>query len=241
MSDLFLGQTCTEIYQFISAGTAHTFTFSFQPDKVVFTNVTNWAAVDANIVRSFWYRNQMTAAQALDELSINAAGAAFNFVLAGANGFTVANTAGGAPDYHTLIAGVTQANPCVVTTTVAHGYVTGQIVRITDLGATMPVARGMAQINNMRFRIVVTAVNTFQLYDPVTNLPINSTAYTAWVAGGRVDLETRVIPVYVDPFVYDPITYRLTAGTDVMGADSDIFNIEVYKFGKFTDLGDLLV
>ena len=242
MADLFLGQTCTEIYQFISAGTAHTFTFGFQPDKVVFNNLTKWTATAGTWPVSCWWRNQTAAADTQQMQVIDsAAGASFNFVHPGANGFTVANTTGGAPDYHTLIAGVSQAAICVVTTTASHGYATGEIVRITDLGSTMPVARGMAQINNKRFKIVVTAVNTFQLYDVITGLAINSTAYTAWVAGGRVDLETRVIPVYADPFVFDPITYRLTAGTAVMGADSDVFNIEVYKFGKFTDLGDLLV
>jgi len=42
MSDLFQGQSMSEAYQFISAGTAHTFTFNFQPDKVVFNNLDQW-------------------------------------------------------------------------------------------------------------------------------------------------------------------------------------------------------
>ena len=243
MADLFLGQTCTEMYQFISAGTAHTFTFGFQPDKVVFNNLTQWAGAKGNLPISVWFRNQTVAAHASQHFVIKNDGGndVWTFINQATNGFTVANTTGGAPDYHTLIAGVSQAAVCVVTTTAAHGYETGQIVRITDLGSTMPVPRGMAQINNKRFKIVKLAVNTFELYDVITGLAIDSSAYTAWVAGGRVDLETRVIPVYNDPFVFDPITYRLTAGTAVMGADGNIFNIEVYKFGKFTDLGDLLV
>jgi len=242
MADLFLGQTCTEVFQFISAGTAHTFTFGFQPDKVVFNNLTVWKATAGGLPTSIWWRNQTTAAHAYQHQVIDsAAGASFNFKDEATNGFTVADTSGGSPSSHALIAGVSQANPCVVTTTAAHGFLTGQMVRITDLGFSMPVARGMDQINNKRFKIVYVAANQFSLQDPITEIAINSTAYTAWVAGGRVDLETHVIPVYADPFVYDPILYRLTAGTAVMGADNDVFNIEVYKFGKFTDLGDLLV
>ena len=242
MADLFQGQTMTEMYQFISAGTAHTFTWGFQPDKVVFNNLTAWTATAGKLPVSVWFRNQTVTAHASQmQVTDTAAAASFNFLDTAANGFTVANTTGGAPSYYKLIAGVSTANPCVITTTTNHGYANGEIVRITDLGATMPVPRGMEQINNKRFKIVVLAVNTFALYDVITGLAIDSTTYTAWVAGGRVDLETRVIPVYADPFVYDPITYKLTAGTAVMGADSDKFVIEVYKFGQFTDLGDLLV
>jgi hypothetical protein len=245
MADLFQGQTMTELFQFISAGTAHTFTFGFQPDKVVFNNLTSWAGAAGTVgefPRVTWYRNQTTTAHAYQDVVVDtAAGASYNFLEAAANGFTVANTTGGAPDYEKLIAGVSQADPCVVTTTANHGYITGEIVRITDLGNSMPVARGMEQIDGKRFKIIVLAVNTFSLQDVITGLDIDSSGYTAWVAGGRVQLETRVIPIYADPFVYDPITYKLTAGTSVMGADSDVFNIEVYKFGEVTDLGDLLV
>jgi hypothetical protein len=68
-----------------------------------------------------------------------------------------------------------------------------------------------------------------------------------------VDLETRVIslnnpqvsPYAVTPYVpttftYDPIEYKLTAGTSVMGGDGDVFLIEVYKWGQLVNLGDLL-
>jgi hypothetical protein len=253
MADLKLGETCTALIKFISASTAHTFVLPFDADKVVFYNLTKYGTTGQTPV-SIWFKG-MTAAYALQEQVIadNGATTNTNLKLTTTNGFTQANDEGGAPDYHKLISGVSQANPCVVTTSTAHGYQTDQIVRITDLGSDMPTARGMDQINNKRFRIVVLTSDTFSLYDPVSGDAINSTSYTAWVSGGRVDLETRVLslnnpqvsPYAVTPyvpnqFVYDPITYQLTAGTAVMGADNDVFRIECYKFGQVIDLGDLL-
>lgn len=248
MADLFQGQTMTEAYTFVSAGAAHTFSWGFQPDKVVFNNLTQWTGTAGGLPINVWLRNQTTAAHAYQHQVIDSsAGASFNFLDTAANGFTVANLTGGSPTSFKLIAGVTAANPCVVTTTASHGYQTGQIVRITDLGSDMPVARGMDEINNRRYKIVVTAVNAFSLQDPVSGLDVDSTAYTAWVAGGRVTLESHVITLNnpqsgtytADPFVYDPVTYRLTVGTAVMGNNLDVFLIEVYKFGQIIDLGSL--
>jgi hypothetical protein len=256
MADLFLGQTCTEAYRFISAGTAHTFTFSWQPDKVVFNNITKWVATAGNLPVSIWWRDETLSGDSQQMVVIDSsAGASFNFKTEATNGFTVANTAGGVASYFKLISGVTQADPCVITTTTAHGYQTDQQVRITDLGNVGPSVadRGMSQLNNNQYIITVLTSTTFSLRDVITDEPIDSTAFTAWVSGGRVDMVTRVIslnnpaqfpylvtPYSPTPFAYDPILYKLTAGTAVMGSDSDRFVIEAYKFGSYTDLGDLV-
>lgn len=256
MSDLFLGQTCTEAFKFISAGTAHTFTFNFQPDKVVFNNLTKWTATAGGEPVSVWFRDQTTTAHAYQQQVIDSAAAqSFNFLDTATNGFTVADTSGGVTSYRALISGVTQADPCVVTTTAAHGFQTDQQVRITDLGNVGPgvAARGMDQLNNNQYLITVLSSTTFSLRDPITDEPIDSTSFTAWVSGGRVDMVTRVIslnnpqvapyattPYSPTPFAYDPVEYKLTAGTSVMGDDSDVFLIEVYKWGQVTDLGDLV-
>lgn len=254
MSDLFLGQTCTELYRFISAGTAHTFTFNFQPDKVVFNNLSDWTATAGGLPVSVWWRDQTTAAHAFQQQVIDSsAGASFNFLDTATNGFTVADTAGGQASSHATISGITQADPCVVTHS-AYTFQTNQIVRITDLGNTGVSDRGMGQLNNNRYRIVVLSPTTFSLKDVISGEPIDSTAYTAYVSGGRITLETHVIslnnpqvnpysnlnPYDPNPFAYDPVEYKLTAGTSVMGSDGDVFNIEVYKFGQVIDLGDLL-
>jgi hypothetical protein len=253
MSDLFLGQTCTEMYKFISAGTAHTFTFSFQPDKVVFNNLSDWTATAAGKPVSVWFRDQTTAAHAFQQQVIDSsAGASFNFLDTATNGFTVADTDGGVSSRHATISGISQADPCVITHS-AYTFQTNQVVRITDLGSDMPTAHGMDQLNNNRYRIVVINSTSFSLKDVITGEPIDSTAFTAYVSGGRIALETAVIslnnpqvspydvtPYVPNPYAYDPVEYKLTVGTAVMGSDGDVFNIEVYKFGEVIDLGDLL-
>lgn len=252
MSDLFLGQTCTELYKFVSAGTAHTFTFSFQPDKVVFNNLSEWVATAGGKPVSVWFRDQTIAAHAFQQQVIDSsAGASFNFLDTAANGFTVADTDGGVSSRHATISGITQADPCVITHS-AYSFQTNQIIRLTDLGSVMPVAHGMDQLDGKRYRIVVLSPTTFSLKDVISGEPIDSSSFTAYVSGGRITLETAVIslnnpqvspydvtPYVPNPFVYQPIEYKLTAGSSVMGSNGDVFNIEVYKFGEVIDLGIL--
>ena len=203
MSDLHLGQSMSEAYRFISAGTAHTFTFGFQPDKVVFNNISNLtSAADGDIAVSTWFRSQTTDGDSFQELVIDAAGANFNRTFETTNGFTNADTSGGATAYRSLISAVSQADPCVITTTAVHGLQNDQLVRITDLGSDMPTARGMEQLNNNRYRVVVVDTTNFSLKDPVSD-------------------------------------EAMTAGSAVMAADSDVFLIEVYKWGNFVNLGDI--
>jgi hypothetical protein len=254
MSDKFEGRSMSEAYQFISAGTAHTFTFKFQPDKVVFNNLTDWTGTASGIPKSTWFRGQTDAGDAYNQQVIDSsAGASFNFLKETTNGFTVADTSGGVASSRALISAVSQADPCVITTVAVHGYQTDQIVRITDLGSDMPTARGMDEINNKRYKILVTSTTQFSLKDVVSGEAIDSTAFTAWVSGGRVVLESHVLqlnvpqvsPYATTPYVpnayqYDPVEYKLTAGSAVMGADSDVFLIEVYRWGQLYDLGDLL-
>ncbi len=57
-----------------------------------------------------------------------------------------------------LIASITQANPAVVTTTFAHQYKDGTIVRLD-----IPPADGMQQANGLTGSIIVTAPTTFTI------------------------------------------------------------------------------
>ena len=256
MADLFLGQTCTEAFQFISAGTAHTFTFNFQPDKVVFNKLTAWTGTANKLPVSVWFRGQTTAAHAFQQQVIDSAAAqSFNFLDTATNGFTVADTAGGVPAFRQAITGITQADPCVVTVASTASFQTDQIARFTNLGNIGPglTGHGMDQLNNERFLITVLNSTTFSLRYPLTDEPVDSTAFTAYVSGGSVDIESRVlslnnpeqspynvVPYIPNPFLYQAVEYKLTAGTSVLGSDGDVFLIEVYKWGQLTDLGDLV-
>lgn len=256
MSDLFLGQTCTEAFKFISAGTAHTFTFNFQPDRVVFYNLTKWATT-SELPISNWFRGLTASGDAYQQNVIvdNGGTGEKNFVIETTNGFTVADTSGGVANSVFDIDAISATDPCVVSTDGAHGFQTNQIVRITDLGqVTSAVNRGMGQLNNNRYKIVVIDADEFSLKDVITGEPIDATGFTAYVSGGKVTLETHVQalnhpqvspysnsnPYDPNPYAYDPVEYKLTVGTAVMGADGDQFLIEAIKYGQVTDLGDLL-
>lgn len=256
MSDLFLGQTCTEFLQFICNGSSdYTFQFSFQPDKVVFTNLTEWTATAGGRPINVWYRNQTTAGHSYTEQVIDSsAGASFNFANIASNGFTVADLPGGQATSHATISAITQADPGVVTHS-AYTFQENQIVRLTDLGQVTPTLnRGMGALNNNRYRLHVLSATTFSLKDVITGEPIDTTTMTAYVSGGLICLETHVIslnnpqvypysdvaPYNPNPYKYDPVTYRLTVGTAILGGNNEICNIEVYKFGNVIDMGKLV-
>jgi Flp pilus assembly protein TadG len=68
------------------------------------------------------------------------------------------------------ISSITKANPAVVTTSTAHGFVTGEFVYITGVG-------GMGQINNKKYKVVVTSTTKFSL-QTVAGVAVNSSSYS---------------------------------------------------------------
>ena len=95
------------------------------------------------------------------------------------------------------ISSITNGKPCAVTTDEDHGYSTLDFVRLTDLNSSIPTLRGMDQINNKKFRIVVTSDTSFTLEDPITFEEIDSTTYPPYVEGGSCN---KVEP----DFIYNP-------------------------------------
>lgn len=249
MADLFQGRTMTEMFKLTSGGAAYTVTFDFQPDIVEVINLTQWASTADNIPVSTWFRDETTAAYAYQQVVVDSTSstATFNYQIASSNGFTNADTSGGVTESTFAISSITQADPCVVTTSSAHGFQTGQLVRITDLGSDMPTPRGMDQIDGKRYAITVLSTTTFSLQDPISGEDIDSSSYTAYVSGGNVTLITHVQALNypesssytANQFEFDPIEYKLTLGTGVMGTDGDKLIIKAIKMGNITDLGDV--
>lgn len=68
------------------------------------------------------------------------------------------------------IAQITQANPGVVTTSIAHGYTTGDTVYINGV-------QGMTQVNNIPYIVTVTDATHF-------SLGVDSSGYAPYVSGG---------------------------------------------------------
>ena len=86
------------------------------------------------------------------------------------------------------IVNITNALPCEVTTEIAHGFPNKSFIRLTDLNGSMPVPRGDDQINNYKFRIILTGDASFTLQNPITFVPIDSRNFPPYVTGGSCNL-----------------------------------------------------
>lgn len=82
------------------------------------------------------------------------------------------------------ISNITNSDPCQVTTSIPHGFQNMIFVRLTELNGCVPIPFGEDQLNNLRFRIIVTGNTTFTLQDPITFKDIDSTTYPPYNNGG---------------------------------------------------------
>lgn len=132
-------------------------------------------------------------------------GGGWEVIVGGGDPYAVANAIfQGVFDISTLtgsvlsISGITNANPGVVTTTLNHGYTTGQVITITGVV-------GMSGVNGTPLTITVITDTTF-------SIGINTTSSGAYVSGGVCSPNLRNISVnindypdsYTVPFVNPP-------------------------------------
>ena len=94
----------------------------------------------------------------------------------------------GQTSHRVNIVGISNNNPCEITTDIDHGYKNFDFVRLTDLNGAMPEPRGEDPLNNYRFRIIITSLTTFTLQDPITYRGIDSTLFPPYVSGGFCNL-----------------------------------------------------
>lgn len=94
------------------------------------------------------------------------------------------------------IINISSALPCEVTTEIAHGFPNKSFVRLTELNGAMPIPHGEDQLNNNRYRIIVTDTDKFTLQYPVTFLPVDSTTYPPYVSGGSCNLIQQTFIYY---------------------------------------------
>lgn len=97
------------------------------------------------------------------------------------------------------IVNITNGLPCEVTTESAHGFPNKSFVRLTDLNGAMPIPRGEDELNNGKFRIILTSDVSFKLQDPITYLPIDSTTFPPYVSGGSCNLVQPDFIFYPSP------------------------------------------
>ena len=85
-----------------------------------------------------------------------------------------------------IISAITNANPTQVTTTFAHQYITGTIVRLD-----IPIGYGMQQANQLTGEITVTGTTTFLIN-------INTTYFDAFVVPALQIQFAQVVPIAED-------------------------------------------
>jgi hypothetical protein len=90
------------------------------------------------------------------------------------------------------VSGITNANPGVVTTNLAHGLATGQVITLSGVV-------GMTQINGQALTITVTSPTTF-------STGINTTSYDTYTSGGQLSPHPRTVTVTINDF---PDAYQI--------------------------------
>ncbi len=203
-----------------SAGAAYNLVLPWQADKFEWYNYTKFATNDTNL-SGVWFRDFPAG----DALITRRGTTDLTSTLEATNGITVANTAGGFVNQHVTITGITTATPGVVTAA-SHGLADGDRVVITKVIGTIA-----AEVNNQTFVVDVLSANTFALYD-VYGLPI--TTVGAYTSGGQL---TKTGPSL--GIVDVPVSYILTLGSAVMGADNDVIYFQATKFNAYFNLGDV--
>jgi len=89
-----------------------------------------------------------------------------------------------------LVSGITNASPGVVTTTLNHGFTSGQMINISGVV-------GMTAVNNTPLTVTVLTPTTF-------SIGVNTTTYPAYLGGGLVTPNFRNVYVSVNDY---PDTY----------------------------------
>lgn len=201
-----------------SGGVAYNLVLPWQADKLEWFNYTKFATNDNN-AQGVWFRDFPAG----DALIIARGTTTLTSTLEPTNGVTVNNSTGGFVDQHLVITGISSG---VVTTSTSHGLVDQDRVIITKVIGTVA-----AEVNNKEFVVDVLSSNTFKLYDIYGNAIVQVGTYSSsgqvTKEGPRYDIENL------------PVTYRLTLGTAIMGADDDVIYFVASKFNSYFNLGDV--
>ena len=90
--------------------------------------------------------------------------------------------------------------PCIITTTLPHGFSTFDFIRLSNLNGLMPTPQnGADQLNGNRYRIIVIDTTSFKIQDPITYQNIDSTNFVPYIAGGKVNLIENTFYFYGPP------------------------------------------
>ena len=204
-----------------SGGVAYNLILPWQADKLEWFNYTKFAT-NSNNIQGVWFRDFPAG----DALIIARGTTDLTSTLETTNGVTVNNSAGGFTDQHRTVTGITTATPGVVTTSAAHGLVDGDRVVFTKV-----VGAVGQEVNGNTYVVDVLSSTTFGLYD-IYGVPVPIVG--TYTSGGQI---TRSGENFNS--IDNPVTYRLTLGTAIMGADNDVIYFVASKFNAYYNLGDI--
>lgn len=119
-----------------------------------------------------------------------------------------------------VISAITQADPCVVTTSTDHNLTTGQVVRLH-----VPKNYGMVELNQQLVSITVLSSTTFSLQ--YTQVPpaqnVNSTSFTAFTIPSNPGFTAEVLPVGSGPTpITSPSPYATNNVCDSLIGDATV-------------------
>lgn len=213
-------------FQLQSAGAAYDLVLPWQADFLQWHRYTAYGTA-GTLGSGVWYRN-FPAGDGLIERAIadNGATGNLNLVLATTNGVTVNNT-----DAAFTATQLTMTNAVAatftLTTSTAHGLAVGDRFFVTKVVGTIGPS-----LNNKEFVVgTVPSSTTITITDIHGNNPTLGGTYTS---GGQINKEGPDLNVQNNPAVY-----RLTLGTDIMGADNDLIFGYAMQFNNYTNLGDV--
>lgn len=193
--------------QVTSTGGATVVVLPFIPNFIEISNSTR-ATAASGVTRAWWMTDMgQGSAFAVTTGAGPADGTSFITAATG-TGFTTVQ-AGLALQYGPTVflgasGGITKASPAVVTTTAAHGLVSGNVIVFQNLAQTS--STGMQQIAGIPFVVTVTGSTTFTI--PWNT---NQSNYTAIATGGLNTLASFKKVLY--PALYVPGTAFITAIT----------------------------
>lgn len=201
----------------------------FIPDFIEISNRTR-AVAGAGVTRAWWYKNMGQGSAFLDTFGtgdqfIAPIGGTSSGALVSGTGFStfmagLALQYGPVYSFATGTFTISKANPALVTTSVAHNLVSGNVVIFANLSQTSTT--GMQQIAGIPFVVTVTGATTFTI--PWNTNQSNYTAFNSATSSGNVGSFKKILY----PALYVPGTAVISAIT--LGATTTVVTTAPHNF-----------
>jgi hypothetical protein len=120
-----------------------------------------------------------------------------------------------------LISGITQAIPAVITTSTPHGLFNGGVARLI-----VPKNYGMFPLSGLAVQVIVLSPTTFSCYASLvpTAVPVNSTNFPAFVVPTNPGLLAQVLPMGQGSTPKNDVPWQTTNGLCTTPLDDAVLN-----------------